>query len=69
VKSSRFPHHNISKLAWRSRDGKTDNHIDRILIDKRSHSSAPDVGQFRAVDYDTDQCLVLVKARERLAVG
>jgi hypothetical protein len=39
VKSTMFPHHNINKFMWTSPDGKTHNHIDHILIDRRRHSS------------------------------
>jgi hypothetical protein len=52
-----------------SPDGKTYNQIDQILIDKRWHSSIPDVRSFRAADCDTDHYLVVAKVRERLAVN
>jgi hypothetical protein len=42
-------------------DGKTDNQIDHILIDRRRHSSILDVQPFRAADCNTDQYLVVAK--------
>jgi hypothetical protein len=35
VKSTMFPHQNIHKYTWTSSDGKTHNHIDHVLIDRR----------------------------------
>jgi len=43
VKSMMFPHQNIHKYTWTSPDGKTRNHIDHVLIDKRWHLSVLDV--------------------------
>ena len=42
--------------------------IDQILIDRRWHSSIPDVRSFWGADYDTDHYLVVAKVKERLAV-
>jgi endonuclease/exonuclease/phosphatase family metal-dependent hydrolase len=39
VKSTMFPHCNIHKYTWTSPDGKTHNHIDHILVDRRRHSN------------------------------
>jgi hypothetical protein len=61
-------HCNIHKFTWTSPNGKTHNQID-ILIDRRRHSSIPDVRTFRATDCDTDHYLVVAKVRERLAVS
>jgi hypothetical protein len=69
VESMMFPHRKIHKYTWTSPDGKTDNHIDHILIDRRWHSSIFDVRSFRGADCDTDHYLVVVKVRERLAVS
>jgi len=63
-----FPHRNIHKYTWTSPDGKTHNHIDLILIDRRWHSSILDVRSFRGADCDTDHPLVVEKVRKRLAV-
>jgi len=43
VKSMMFPHQNIHKYTWTSSDGKTQNQIDHILIDRRWHSSILDI--------------------------
>jgi hypothetical protein len=43
--------------------------IDQILIDRRRHSSIPDVQIFWGVDCDTDHYLAVAKFRERLAVS
>jgi hypothetical protein len=68
VKNTTFPHCNIHKFTWTSPDGKTTNQIDHILIDKKWHSSIPDVRSFRAADSDTAYLLV-PKVRERLALS
>jgi len=69
VKNTMFPHQNIHKYTWTYPDGKTHNQIDRVLIDRRWHSSALNVRNFRGADCDTDHYLVIAKVRERLAVG
>ena len=64
-----FPHRNIHKYTWTSRDGKTHNQIGQILIDRKWHSSVLDVRSFRGADCDTDHYLVIAKVMERLALG
>jgi hypothetical protein len=46
VKSTMLPHHNIDKFTWTSPDGKMQNQIDHILIDRRWHSSTLDTVPF-----------------------
>jgi hypothetical protein len=64
-----FPHRNINKYTWTSPDGKTQNRIDHILIDRQRHPNVLDVRSFRAADCDSDHYLVVAKIRERLAVN
>jgi hypothetical protein len=52
-----------------SPDGNTHNQIDRILIDRRRHSSVLDVRSFRAADCGTDHYLVVAKIRKKIAVN
>jgi hypothetical protein len=69
VKSTMFPHRNIHKYNWTSPDGKTHNHIDHVLTDRRWNSSTLDVPSFRGANCDTNHYLVVAKVRERLAVS
>ncbi|PNF24980.1 hypothetical protein B7P43_G08801, partial [Cryptotermes secundus] len=68
-------HHNMYEFTWTSRDGKTHNQIDHILIEilkykldlvrvQRRHSSILDVRSFRAADCDTDHYLLVANVRE-----
>jgi hypothetical protein len=41
-----FPHCNINKYTWASRDGKTHNQTD-VLTGKRRHSNTVDIRSFR----------------------
>jgi len=43
VKSTIFPYRYIHKYTWTSSDGKIHNHIDKVLIRRRWHSSVLDV--------------------------
>jgi hypothetical protein len=61
VESTMFQHRNIHKYNWNCLDGQTHNQSDYIPIDRRWHSSILDVRNFRGVDCDTDQYLVVEK--------
>jgi endonuclease/exonuclease/phosphatase family metal-dependent hydrolase len=58
-----FPRRNIRKFNGTSPDGKTQNQIDHILIDRRRHSSVLDARSLRAADCDTDHYQVMAKIR------
>jgi hypothetical protein len=45
------------------------NQIDRILVERRWHSSVLDVPSFREADCDAYNCLVAAEVRERLSVS
>ena len=62
-----FPHRSIHKYILISLDGK----IDYILIDRRWHSSILDIRYFTGTtsNFETDDCLVVAKFRERLAIS
>jgi len=64
-----FPHRNIHKYTCNSPDGKTQNQIDHVLIDRSWYSSIFYIRSFRVVDYDTDHYLVVAKVMERLAIS
>jgi hypothetical protein len=64
-----FSQRNIHKYTSNSPDGKTNNHIHHILVDRRRHSNLLDVRSFRTADCNTDYNLVVANVRERLAVN
>jgi hypothetical protein len=67
VSSTCYPHKEINKQTWRSPDGKTNNQIDHILIDKRKASSILDVKSCRRASSDSDHNLVRGKYRCKIA--
>jgi hypothetical protein len=69
LKSTMFPHSSIHKYNWTSPDGQTYNQIDHVMIDRRYHSSVLYVRSFIGADCDTDNYLVVVEVREKLAVS
>jgi hypothetical protein len=69
LKSTMFPHRNISTFTWTTPDGKTHNQSEDVLVDRKRHSSVFDVLSFKAADCDTDHYLVAAEVRERLAVS
>jgi hypothetical protein len=64
-----FPHQKILKLTSTKPDRKNHNQIDHILINKRWHSSIPEVRSLRGADSNTGYYLVAAKVTERLAVS
>jgi hypothetical protein len=59
----------VNKYTCIYPNGKTHNHIDHVLVERRWHSGIFYVRSFRGADCDTDHCLVVAKIRERLAVS
>jgi hypothetical protein len=55
--------------TWTSPNGKTQNKIDHILIDRRWYSSILDVRSFSGAGFDTGHYLVVAIVREKLAVS
>jgi hypothetical protein len=55
--------------TWTSPDGKTQNQIDHIQVDRRRHSNILDVRSYRAADCDKDHYPVATKVRGRLAAN
>jgi hypothetical protein len=62
-----FPHKNAHKKTWQSPDGRTNNEVDRILVDGRHASNILDVGSCRSADCDWDRHLVRIKYRQMLS--
>jgi hypothetical protein len=69
VKSTMSPYRNIHKYICNSPDGRTQNRIDHILVDRRRHSNILDVRSYRAANCDIDHYLVVAKVGERLTVN
>jgi hypothetical protein len=67
VSSTSFPQKEIHKQTWRSPDGKTNNQIGHILIDKRNTSSMPDMKSRRGANSNSDHFLVREKYRCKIA--
>ena len=69
LKSTMFPHRNIYKYTCTSPDGKTDNQIDHILIDRRWYLSILDVRSLRGAGCDTDHYLIVEEVGEIFEVS
>jgi len=64
-----FPNLKILEFTRKSPDGRTHDHIDRTLIERRYHSSILDTESVRGANRDTYHCLVVAKFRDRLGVS
>jgi len=64
-----FPHRNIRTYNWSSHDGKTENKIDHIMIDRRRYFSILDIRFIREIDCDTDHYAAFTSVRESVAVS
>jgi hypothetical protein len=69
VKSTMFPCCKIHKYIWVSTDGKTQNQVDHLSIDRRPQSSILGVRYFIGPGCDIDHCLMVSKLGERLSVS
>jgi hypothetical protein len=69
VKCTTFPHRSIHKYKWTSPEGQMHSQVDRVLTDRRRHSSILHVRYFRGADCDSDNYLVVEEVREILAVS
>ena len=67
LSSTCFPHKERHKQTWRSPDGKTNNQIVHILIDRRNASSMLDVKSRRGASSDSDHHLVRGKYTCKIA--
>jgi ectoine hydroxylase-related dioxygenase (phytanoyl-CoA dioxygenase family) len=66
VKSKMLPHQSFPKYTWKTSNGNTHIHTDRILMDRRWHSNTLYVRSIREADCDTDHYLVVAKFWESL---
>ena len=67
VSSNCLQHNEIHKQSWISPDGKTNNQIDHILVDKRNAYSMLDVKSCRVASSDSDNFLVRGRYRCKIA--
>ena len=69
ISLSCYPCKEVHKQTLRSMDGKTNNHIDHTLIDKRSASSILDVKSCGGANHDSDHFLVKGKYSCKIRVA
>jgi hypothetical protein len=67
IGSTKFSHKIIHKTTWKSLDGKTENQIDQLLIDKRHLSNLMDVRSYRGANIELGHCLVGIKLGARIS--
>ncbi|XP_026685664.1 uncharacterized protein LOC103517939 [Diaphorina citri] len=66
VRSTTFPHKSAHKETWNSRDGRTSNQIDHILISNRHRSTISDIRAFRGAEIGSDHNLVIATVKAKL---
>jgi exonuclease III len=66
IESTKFNHKIIHKNTWKSLDGKTENQIDHLLIDKRHLSDLMDVRSYGGANIESDLYLVGIQLRVRI---
>jgi hypothetical protein len=63
IGSTKFSHRIIHKTTWKSLDGKTENQIDHLLIDKIHLSNLMDGSSYRGANVESNHYLVGIKLR------
>jgi hypothetical protein len=66
IRSTKFNHKIIHKAPWKSTDGKDENLIDNLLIDRRHLSNLMNVGSYRGANIESDHYLVGIMLRARI---
>jgi hypothetical protein len=68
ISSTLFPHKNIHKWTWRAPDGKTNNHINLVLINARHATDILGVRSYSRADCNYDHFLVHIKFKPKISV-
>jgi len=69
VSSTFFPRKDIFKHTWISPDAKTENQIDRVIVNRRHTTCITNVRSYRGADGDSDHYLVITKLMPKLSVS